>query len=30
MEVRLREDSVFQGVAKGIEETLTRDRKRKY
>ena len=30
LEVRLREDSAFRGVVKRIEETLTRDRKRKY
>ena len=30
LEVRLREDSALRGVVRGIEETLTRDRKRKY
>ena len=30
LEVRLREDRAFQGVVKGIEETLTRGRKKKY
>jgi hypothetical protein len=30
LEVRLREDSILRAVAKGIEETLTRNRKGKY
>ncbi len=30
LEERLREDGTLQGVVKGVEKTLTRDRKRKY
>jgi hypothetical protein len=30
LEVRLRRDGTVQGAVKGIEETLTRNRKRKY